>query len=214
MQKSTIQHYWKLKIGGVPAPLIGLTGVAICVLLATVAQLLRPTPLDINSPAVFAQVPTGKPLKAVTAQQVIDYLQGHGIALSEVKPFTLSALKPDQALTFKLESQTAVILSYADTNSMLRDRALFPDAAASTLVPIAGRKGSGAPSPDTSQAAARPTSALFVRWNMNSRGNVLLLTDKNMTSDLRSALLSHLNTLIVAPSRPTYPTATQAPANK
>jgi hypothetical protein len=49
---------------------------------------------------------------------------------------------------------------------------------------------------------------------MNSLGNVLLLTDKNMASELRSALMSHLNTFIVAPSRPAYPTATRAPANK
>jgi hypothetical protein len=210
MQKSIFQHYWKLKIAGVPAPFLALTLLAICLLLAAIAQLLRPAPLDINSPGVFAQVPTGQPLKIVTAQQVVDYFQVHGIALSDVKPFTLSALKPDQALTFKFEGQTAVILSYTDTNSILRDRAQFPDTSTGALVSISGRNGSGSASLPT----IKPTSALSVRWNMNSLGNVILLTEKNLTPALHSALMSHLNTLIVASSRPTYPTATRDPANK
>jgi hypothetical protein len=210
MQKSVFQHYWKLKVAGVPAPLLALTVLAICLLLAAIAQLLRPVPLDINSPDVFAQVPTGQPLKVVTAQQVVDYFQVHGIALSDVKPFTLSTLKPDQALTFKFEGQTAVILSYTDTNSMLSDRAQFPDTSTGALVSISGRNGGETPSLPT----AKPTSALSVRWNMTNLGNVMLLTEKNLTPALHSALMSHLNTLIVAPSRPAYPTPTRDPANK
>ncbi len=188
----------------VPFPVLVIgTVVVVLALAGIIIEALRPKPLDFNSPDIFSQVPTEIPLKPVTAQQVVDYLQGHGVAVSDVKPYTNSRLKAGQALALNVQDQHVAILSYNDMGALLNDRALLIDQGSGSMAAV-GRDGVtlAAPTP-------RPTDkALSERWNADSLGNVLLLTDKNMAAPLRSALLSHLTSLIVASVRPNFPTPT------
>jgi hypothetical protein len=195
---------WQRIVGKVPFPALVIgTVVVVLAFIGILIQALRPKPLDFNSPDIFSQVPTEVPLKPVTAQQVVDYLQGHGVAVSDVKPYTGSRLKAGQALALNVQDQHVAILSYDDMKALLSDRALLINEGNAGIT-AAGRDGATLAAP-----TARPTDrALSERWNADSLGNVLLLTDKNMAAPLRSALLSHLTSLVVASVRPNFPTPT------
>lgn len=195
---------WQKMIGKVPFPVLVIgTVVVVLAFIGIFIEALRPKPLDFNSPDIFSQVPTEIPLKTVTAQQVVDYLQGHGVAVSDVKPYSNSRLKAGQALALNVQDQRIAILSYDDMGAMLNDRALLLNQGTGSMAAV-GRDGATLAVP-----TARPTDkALSERWNADSLGNVLLLTDKNMAAPLRSALLSHLTSLIVASVRPNFPTPT------
>ena len=192
------------RLAKVPFPVLVIGSVlVILVVFGILVDVLRNKPIDINSSDVFSQVPTGAPLKVVNAQQVIDYLQAHKVAVSAAKPFSNSRVKASQALALTIQDQPAVILSYDDPSALLRDKALFSEGNASEMA-VAGQKGAAQALP-----TAKPTDkALTEHWNADSLGNILLLTDKGMAAPLRSALMSHLNSLIVAPARPGFPTPT------
>ncbi len=195
---------WQKRIAGTPPTVIIAIAVILCLLvIGIVIQTVRAmqTP-DINSPNVFSQVPTEKPLGLVTASQVVDYLKGHKVGLADVKPYSSTRLKPAEALTLSVQGQAAVILSYTDTNTLLADRGLFTSDTPN--MPAVRSNGAGTVAAPT----AKPTAALAARWNMDDVGNVILLTDKTMSPALRADLLSHLYSLIVAPARPAYPTPT------
>jgi len=198
---------WQKKLAKVPFPVLVIGSVlVILVVLAIVVDVLRYKPLDIDSPAIFSQVPTGIPLKVVNAQQVVDYLQAHGVTVSAAKPFSNTKVKASQALALSIQDQPAVILSYDDANALLRDRALFSEDEAQSIA-AAGRNDTALALP-TAKPTKSTDKALADHWNVDSLSNVLLLTDKGMAVPLRSALLSHLNSLIVASVRPGFPTPT------
>jgi hypothetical protein len=195
---------WKKNIARVPPPvIIASAAILILLVIGVVIQTVRvmQTP-DINSSNVFSQVKADQPLRVVTASQVVDYLKGHRVNLGEVKPYSSSRLKPSEAFTFYMQGQQAIILSYTDTKTLLADRALFaPDV---QYMPVRANNSSATiPAP-----TARPTTSFGARWNVDDVGSVLLLTDKMMPPAIRSNLVSYLYSLIVAPVRPSYPTAT------
>ncbi len=206
MQKTL--ESWRKTVARVPTPVI-IAAAAIFLLLdiaIVIRALNSPQTLDINSPQIFSQVPTGMPLKAVTASQVIDYLQGHHVAITDVRPYKLPSLKPGEELAFNLQGQLVIVLSYTDVNTQLRDSSQF--ASGTNALPAMGRGAVtiAPPSP-------KPLGSLAGRWNMDSVGNVILLTDKAMALAGRSMLVSHVYTLVVAPLYPAYPTATNPGPN-
>lgn len=201
---------WKIlsqsKIAGLPV-LLWVAG-AFGLLLILIGLILprNQGPIDINSPDIFNQIPTGQPLKHVTAQQIIDYVRTHGVTTSDVKPYKSSLIKSTDALSLNVQGRPVMILSYSDPNILLQDSSLFLSDQSSIS---AVSSNSSASTATLAAPTARPTNApLSARWNVDRLGNVILLTDKNMEPKLRSALRSHLSTLIIAPVRPEYPTLT------
>ena len=197
-----VQKLLERRVAGLPVVLIAAGAFGIFLVLIGLVLTSRPQPLDINSPGIFSQVPTSPPLKVVTAQQAVDYLQAHKMAVSDVKPYKNKAITTSDALSFNAQGQPAVMLAYPDINALAHDSNLFEGAGAAVM-PIAGKDAATVAAP-----TAKPTAVIAARWNADSLSNVLLLTDKAMDPKIRAALVSHLRTLLLAPVQPNYPTAT------
>jgi hypothetical protein len=195
---------WKRGIAKVPPHLIiGAAVILILLVVGVVIQTVRvlQSP-DINSPNVFSQVKPEQPLVVVTASQVVTYLRGHNVTLGELKPYTSTRLKPAEAYSFIVQGQAAIILSYTDTNVMLADLALFVSEAQNMPAK------SNNPSATIIAPTPKPTNPAVARWNADNVGSLILMTDKTMSPAVRSNLVSHLYSLIVAPVRRSFPTPT------
>lgn len=186
------------------AVIVAVVGVLLlCTLVTSLISAQHPTSLDIDSSAIFSQVPTEIPLKVVTASQVIAYLRTNGLTLADIKPFTLAPMKASEALAFNVQGQKGVVLSYTDITALLRDASLFNTTEAGSLSAARTKNSSTIAFP-----TAKPTSILSNLWSMDSLGNLILLTDKSMTPALRTTILSHLRSLVIGSTRPSYPTPT------
>jgi hypothetical protein len=197
-----LQQLLQRRVAGLPIALIAAGAFGLFLVLIGLVLASRSEPLDINSPGIFSQVPTSPPLKVVTAQQVVDYLQGHIMPISNVKPYKNTALTSSDALSFNAQGQPAVLLAYSDVNALAHDSNLF-EAPGAAVMPAVGKDAATIAAP-----TAKPTAVIAARWNADSLSNVLLLTDKGMDPKIRGALVSHLRTLLLAPAQPNYPTAT------
>jgi hypothetical protein len=195
---------WKKGVTRVPPHvIIAVAVILILLVIGVVIQAIRVAQKpDINSPNIFSQVKPDQPLVVVTASQVVNYLKGHKLDLTSVKPYSSSRLKPAEAYIFNVQGQAAIILSYTDTSAMIADRTLFESEAQNMPAK------SNNPAATIIAPTAKPTSGAVARWNMDDVGNVILLTDKTMSADIRAGLVSHLYSLIVAPVRAGYPTPT------
>jgi hypothetical protein len=138
----------------------------------------------LGRPPPPTETPTVVPLPVRSAAEVMTQLQRVGVTAQAVQ--TIPAPNPtwqaSQALQFKIGPSVFLLLSYVDMD---------------------------AASADASKAT---NSGAFKTWQVIQVANVILAALPGADAAMVSALTSHLTTYLVAPYRPSLPTATPAPS--
>lgn len=190
------------------AALVVVLFVGSCALLFSLS---RPAAIDINAANVFSQVPTEPPLPRQAAQQVISYFKMHGVAVQNLKPYSAAGLglAATEGLVFDVgvPEQRIIVLAYSDLSALRRDAVRFAPQGGGQISAVGSR--SGAPTIAPLSTETNPDGiSLDQRWHIDTLSNIVLLVDKAVVPETRNMLLSHLRSLIIAPVRTSYPTAT------